>query len=177
MRLFFAAFPALEVRARIESAAAALGLPDDARRVPAERYHLTIAFAGEVSHAQAAALRAIGAAVRCAPFEIGFDACEYWPKAEVIVAAARECPVALHELNQALRSGLDRLGLAADPIPFRAHVTVARKVAQAPVLKAMSKFSWTVSSFQLARSVRSDLGSVYTVIDSWRLLDKSSSPD
>jgi 2'-5' RNA ligase len=165
------------MRRRIESAAAALDLPRDVRLVPTESYHMTLAFAGEVSSAQAAALRSTGAAVHSPAFEICFDAYEHWQKAEVIVAAASECPAALRELTLALRTGFRRVGLAADPVPFRAHVTIARKVAQAPVLKAMSKFSWAVTEFQLARSVRSDSGSVYTVIDNWQLLDKAPSVD
>ena len=173
MRLFFAAFPAPEIRRRIESAAAALRLPGDARRVPTENYHITIAFAGEVSGEQAIALRAIGAAVRHPPFELCLDAYDYWQTSGVVVATARECPPTLLALHRALRDGFVGLALPADPTAFRAHVTLARKITQAPVLKAMSPFAWTVRDFQLVRSARSAEGSVYTVVDSWPLLDKT----
>jgi RNA 2',3'-cyclic 3'-phosphodiesterase len=59
MRLFFAAFPDGETRRRIASAAGALALSDGARRIPAENYHMTLAFVGDASNAQAAALRTI----------------------------------------------------------------------------------------------------------------------
>lgn len=172
MRLFFAAFPAADIRLRIASATAGIGLPQDARLVAAQNYHMTIAFVGEASRGQAAALRAIGAALRCPPFEVCFNTHEYWQKPEVLVAVASECPAALLELHRALRVELERLGLPDDPA-FRAHVTLARKVTQPPVLKAMSQFSWTVRDFQLARSARSAEGSVYTVVDSWPLLDNA----
>jgi 2'-5' RNA ligase len=175
VRLFFAAFPTPEIRRRIESAAAALRLPKDARRVPAENYHMTVAFAGEVRSEQTIALRAIGAAVRHPPFELCLDAYDYWQKSGVVVATARECPEALLALHRALRDGFVDLGLPIDPAAFRAHVTLARKITQAPVLKAMSTFPWTVRDFQLARSVRSVEGSVYTVVDSWPLLDNPAS--
>jgi RNA 2',3'-cyclic 3'-phosphodiesterase len=174
VRLFFAAFPTSETRRRIASATAALRLPKEARLVPAENYHMTIAFVGEVAREQAVALRAIGAAVRCPPFEVCFDAYEHWQKPEVIVAVASECPAVLLELHRALRAGFDHLRLPADRVAFRAHVTLARKITQAPVLKAMSKFSWTVRQFQLLRSARSAEGSVYTVVDSWPLLDNAA---
>jgi hypothetical protein len=43
---------------------------------------------------------------------------------------------------------------------------------QAPVQQAMSGFLWTITAFQLVRSVRSNTGSTYTVLDHWSLLDK-----
>jgi RNA 2',3'-cyclic 3'-phosphodiesterase len=174
VRLFFAAFPLLEVRRRIESAAIELDLSPDARLVPPENYHLTLAFAGEVSNAQAAALRSAGAAVRSAAFDVRLDLYEYWPKSAVVAAAASEPPAALGELHGLLRVEFDRLGIAIDPHPFRPHVTLARKVAQAPVLKAMSGFCWSVNAFQLVRSSRSAEGSVYTVVEQWSLLDRGA---
>jgi RNA 2',3'-cyclic 3'-phosphodiesterase len=173
VRLFFAALPAPQIRRRIESVAAALSLTTDARRVLSENYHMTVAFAGEVSREQATALRTIGAAVRHPSFEVQFDAYEYWQPSGVVVAAARECPQALRELHRVLRAGFDRLALPADSATFRAHVTLARKITQAPVLAAMCKFSWMVRDFQLISSARSAEGSVYTVVDSWPLLDSA----
>ena len=174
MRLFFAAFPTADVRRRMESTAAALSLPADARRVSAENYHMTLAFAGEVTAEQAAALREIGAAVRHPPFEIRFDAYEYWPKSGAVVAVAHECPQSVLQFHRALRAGFDDLGLAADPAGFRAHVTLARKITQAPVLAAMSELLWPIRDFQLVRSTRSAARSAYTVVDGWRLLDNAA---
>ncbi len=174
LRLFFAAFPTPAVRRWTASTVAGIGLPKDARRVAAENYHMTIAFVGGASPEQAIALRAIGAAMRCPPFDVCFDTCEYWQKSEVVAAVASRCPAVLLELHRALRADFERLNLPADAIAFRAHVTLARKVTQAPVLKAMSPFSWTVHDFQLTRSARSAEGSVYTVVDRWPLLDKAA---
>jgi RNA 2',3'-cyclic 3'-phosphodiesterase len=171
MRLFFAAFPPREIRQQIEAAASMLALSRNARRVPVENYHMTIAFAGEASHDQAAALRSIGAALRSPSFEVDFDAYEHWPKAEVVVVAANECPRALRDLHGRLCADFSRLGCFADDLrSFRPHITVARKIAQAPVPQAMCRITWRLRSFQLVRSSRSTTGSVYTVVDEWRLL-------
>jgi RNA 2',3'-cyclic 3'-phosphodiesterase len=172
--LFFAALPGPEVRRRLEAASETLRLPPDARRVPAENYHLTVAFAGEVSQAQAAALRAAGAGTRPAAFAVSFTSYEYWHKSEVIVAAARDCPSQLLDLHRGLRAEFERLGLVRDAMAFRAHVTLARKVTQAPVLKAMSPFCWRVEALHLVHSSGSAAGSVYTVVDTWSLLDNAS---
>jgi 2'-5' RNA ligase len=171
MRLFFAALPSPDIGRRLESVARALPLPSQARQVPVENYHMTLAFAGAVSNAQAAALRTLGAVLRSPAFEVCFDAYEYWPKSEVLVLAASCHPSSLHDLHQLLRAEFLRLGIAADSTLFRAHVTLARKVTQAPVLKAMSPFCWRVQALHLVHSSRSAAGSVYTVVDTWPLLD------
>jgi 2'-5' RNA ligase len=170
--LFFAALPPSEVRDRLASAAGSLSLTADAWRVRQENYHLTLALFGEVSNAQAAALRAIGAAIQSPAFEFCFDVFEYWRKSEVLVVAASEQSRDLLDLNHELSAGFRRLGLAEEPVPFRAHVTLARKVSQAPVLPAMSQLCWNLQAFHLVRSARSAVGSVYTVVDTWPLLDE-----
>jgi RNA 2',3'-cyclic 3'-phosphodiesterase len=173
MRLFFAALPPREIRERFVAAAEALQLPHDARRVSPENYHLTAAFAGEVSQTQAAGLRAVGAEVCVPAFEVPFTACEYWPKSEVVAAVASDCPAPLIHMHRQLHNELGRLGLVREAIAFRAHVTLARKVTQAPVLKAMSPIRWRVNALHLVHSARSAPASVYTVIATWPLLDNA----
>ena len=171
MRLFFAAFPEGETRRLIASAAASLVLGEGARLVPCENYHMTLAFVGEVSNAQAALLRSV-APLEVPAFTVRFDTYEHWLRSEVVVLAASECPPALHDLQCKLRGELVHHDLASDPGPFHPHVTIARKAVQAPVQQAMSGFLWKVTAFQLVRSVRSTIGSTYTVLDHWSLLDK-----
>jgi RNA 2',3'-cyclic 3'-phosphodiesterase len=174
MRLFFAALPEPDTRRRLEFAAQALRLRREARPVPAQNYHMTLAFAGEVSTAQGAALRAVGAELRSPAFDVCLNVQEYWQKSEVVVVATRDEPAALRVLLQRLRAELDHLGLAADPMPVRAHVTIARRVAQPPVLAQMSGLYWRVRAVHLVDSTRSAAGSVYTVVDTWPLLDNVS---
>jgi RNA 2',3'-cyclic 3'-phosphodiesterase len=171
MRLFFAAFPDGDTQRLIASAAASLALGEGARPVPCENYHITLAFVGEVSNAQAASLRTI-VPLEVPAFTIRFDTYEHWLKSEVVVFAASECPPALHDLQCKLRGELAHHHLASDPGPFHPHVTIARKVVQAPGQQAMSGFLWTMTAFQLVRSVRSNAGSTYTVLDHWSLLDE-----
>jgi RNA 2',3'-cyclic 3'-phosphodiesterase len=171
VRLFFAAFPDGETQRLIASTAASLALGEGARPVPCENYHITLAFVGEVSNAHAASLRTI-VPLEVPVFTIRFDTYEHWLKSEVVVFATSECPPALHDLQCKLRRELAHHHLASDPRPFHPHVTIARKVVQAPVQQAMSGFLWTVTAFQLVRSVGSNAGSTYTVLDHWSLLDE-----
>jgi 2'-5' RNA ligase len=180
LRLFFALWPEADTRERIAGAAAALRLGDAARLVPHQNYHLTLAFVGEVTKTQVEVLRQIGRRQRAAGCTIRIDAYEYWPDSQVVAAVAQEPPTAMAELWMHLHQDL-----ALDPAvpkrnrrqpPLRAHVTLARKVAQAPVLPAMSPFAWSVRSFCLVRSDTGAAHSIYTVVDTWPLLDELPKP-
>ena len=178
MRLFFALWPDADTRARIAGAAAALRSSDEARQVPRQNYHVTLAFVGDVAESHLAVLQQVGFAQRAIACRIEFDAYEYWPGPRVVVAAVRQTPAALLELWAGLHAELARHGAALNsrcpqpaPLPpLRAHVTLARKVAQAPVLQAMSPFDWNARSFSLVSSDTSGAHSVYTVVDTWPLL-------
>jgi 2'-5' RNA ligase len=103
-----------------------------------------------------------------------FDAYDYWPKPEVVVAAARTIPSVLDQLWRELHGALALRQWALDPKRLRPHVTLARKVSQAPVLQAFSAVEWTVSKFSLLRSDMRGSGPVYTVVDTWPLLDDTA---
>ena len=166
MRLFYALWPDALVRKHLARAAAALALAGDARRVPCDNFHVTLAFIGEVAEWQLPTLRRIGGTQRVPECVITFDGYEYWSEAQVVVAVVRESPAALIELSTALHRALSRSGA----LPLRAHVTLARKVAQAPVLQALSPIQWNVRSFSLVSSDTRGAHSVYTVVDTWPLL-------
>jgi RNA 2',3'-cyclic 3'-phosphodiesterase len=174
VRLFFAVFPGNETRQRIAAVAHALERVQSPSIVPHENYHMTLAFVGEVPVSQVATLLEIGAAQRVCGFTIRFDAYEYWPKAGVVVAAARDYPVALERLWRQLHADLAQHNLATNPLPLRPHVTIARKVSQAPVLQAMSAFDWTMQAFSLMHSDTAAAYPVYTVVDTWPLLDEAA---
>jgi 2'-5' RNA ligase len=175
VRLFFALWPDSLVRARMARAAAALPADISARRVLPQSYHLTLAFIGEVAAAQLAVLQQIGRSQRFAGCTLNFDAVEHWREPKVVVATARQIPAELHGLWAQLQQALAQSqALRFEPAPsLRPHVTLARKVAQATVLQAMSPFEWTSRDFSLVRSDTSGAHAVYTVVDTWPLLDET----
>jgi RNA 2',3'-cyclic 3'-phosphodiesterase len=178
MRLFFGIFPDSETRMRIAAAARALKLDGSPPLVPAENYHMTLAFVGEVPASQVAALLEIGGSQRTRGFTVRFDAYEYWPQARVMVATAREFPASLARLWQQLRTDLAKHKLAPKPIPahtcerLQPHVTIARRVSVSPVLPVMAAFAWPMQTLSLIHSDTAGARSVYTVVDSWPLLDE-----
>ena len=114
---------------------------------------------------------------------MNFHAYDYWPQAQAVLAVTRDTALALLELRRRLAAELDLREVAwisgRVRLPqhgaFRAHNTLARNVAQAPVLPAMSPFCWSARSFSLMGSDTRGARSVYTVVDTWPLLDESPS--
>jgi RNA 2',3'-cyclic 3'-phosphodiesterase len=173
-RFFFAVWPDRETQERIGAAAAVVQCGAGAQFVPRENYHLTLAFVGEADSSQLSVLRQIGRDLGGPGFQLKFDVYEYWPKPEVVVAAARDIPAVLGDIWQRLHRDLAGHALAQKPKRLRPHATLARKVTQAPVWPDMSAFEWRAREFSLVRSDSAGAGSVYTVLDTWSLLDESS---
>ena len=171
MRLFFALWPDADTKHQLESVAHKLRLAAPSPLVPAANYHLTVAFVGEVLDSRLAQLRTIGASQRAHCCSIRLDAIEFWAKPRIVVAAAQEIPAALRGLWARLHEDL-----ALPALPLRAHVTLARKVTQAPVPQAMSPIEWSMSSLSLVRSETAGIHSAYTVVDTWPLLDETENP-
>jgi 2'-5' RNA ligase len=161
-----------DTRQCITTAARALKLDPSARAVPPENFHMTLAFVGEVPESQLEACLKIGESQRARGFTVRFDSYEYWPKARAVVAAAREFPSSLERLWQQIRADLAQYNHALKHEQLRPHVTIARKVPQAPVLQAMSSFDWKVQAFTLMQSDTAGTRSIYTVLDTWLLLDE-----
>ena len=170
LRLFFAVRPDPTARDALEEAARSLSLEPGAKLVPRNNYHVTLAFIGEVDASQLSTLRQIGAAQEASALALRFDAFEYWPKPEVMVAAARTIPDGLQALWQQLHRELAAHQWALDPKRLRPHVTLARKVSQTPVLQAMSPLNWVAREFCLMRSEPGAPQPAYTVVDTWPLL-------
>jgi RNA 2',3'-cyclic 3'-phosphodiesterase len=172
VRLFFALWPGEPVRTAVAGAAVNLPLASTARVVPRENYHLTIAFVGEVPGGSLERVRRIGGASRASVFAIVFDAYEYWPKPEVVVAAARSIPPALQALWADLHQALAEDGFELRVKKLRPHVTLINRVDEAPQLPPLQPFTWPARALCLVRSDTGAAQPVYTVVDTWSLLDK-----
>jgi len=167
LRLFFALWPDVDAATRLASIAATLNLTSPGRLVDAKNYHVTLAFIGEVAESRLAVLRQVGGSLQAPRCTIALDTLEFWPPSQVVVAASQETPPGLLSLWTQLHeaTGLPR-------VPLRAHVTLARKVAQLPVVQAMSPVLWRATRYSLVRSETGGAQSAYTVVDTWPLLDE-----
>jgi 2'-5' RNA ligase len=168
LRVFFALLPDAEVAQQLARVARQLNLEGRGRLVDPKNYHLTLAFIGEVANSRLAVLQHVGRALQAPRFTMDCESLEYWPRPQVVAATVREISPALRALWTRLN---EAVGLPMGEL--RAHVTLARKVAQAPVQQAMSRIVWRATSFSLIRSETGGAESVYTVVDTWPLLDET----
>jgi 2'-5' RNA ligase len=171
LRLFFALWPDPNVTRQLTQMARQLNLESRGRPVDPKNYHVTLAFVGDVPDARLAVLQQIGRSLCVSRFAFKCDSIEFWRDSQVVVAATRAAPPGLLDLWAKLN---DAIGLPRERL--RAHVTLARKVTQAPVPQAMSPVAWQATHFSLIRSDTGDIESAYTVLDTWSLLDETENP-
>jgi len=168
-RLFFAAWPGDELRVALAPRIRALQPPGAGRPQRPDQWHVTLEFLGPVSGLQLERVREAAAQVRAAPCEIVFDAVEYWRRPEVLCLVARSLPPPLESLVSQLREALAALGFEPESRPFRAHLTLARKVVHPVAPVRFEPLHWPVEDFALIESVTDRSGSVYTPLAAWRL--------
>lgn len=177
LRLFFALLPAPDVGAAIVSTAAPLVASLDAQPAPASNLHATLCFIGPVPAERLEALCVAAASVRGARVELEFDAFEFWDKPRLLCAtASRESPQA-NALAVALQEVAASAEFTPDVKPFRAHLTLARKIAPSKAahlgwpLKISPGFVVCCDRFALMESRRGEAGSIYSVVDEWPLYE------
>lgn len=164
MRLFAAVDPPADVQ---ESLAAALGgaRDDRLRWVPAQQWHLTLAFYGEVAETKVEKLQEglVRAAERTRPFGVRLAGAGTFPRQ---AAKARVLWVGLDGEVDALRRLADRSAgsgrrarIAMEDRAFRPHLTLARSrrdaVDVAGLVEGLASYTspwWEVTSLRLVRS-------------------------
>ena len=93
---------------------------------PAENFHITLRFFGDVTHARARDLDELLAGISCAPFEISLEGMGWFGRREpsAVWARVREND-ALRSLSAQCERVARQLGLDPDRRPFTPHVTLA----------------------------------------------------
>jgi 2'-5' RNA ligase len=177
LRLFFALQPTLEqsnvLAAEVAPLVAQLGVPAS----PPQNLHATLCFVGAIDPARLDALRAAAAGLRGRPVSLKFDALEYWEAPKILCATPSRDSSSAMELSIALGEAAVAAGFSPDIKPFRAHLTLARKISAGlaatvpwplpltpPILMRSDKFV-------LMESRREGTVSIYSALDSWPLYD------
>ena len=176
LRLFFALQPTLEQSTALMAYVAPLVAQLGAQAVPAQNLHATLCFIGATEE-RLDALRGAAASLRGRPVQLRFDALEYWETPKILCATASRDSSAASELAIALGEAAVAAGFAPDIKPFRAHLTLARKI---PVAQAAT-VPWPMplappmvmraDNFVLMSSRREGAVSIYSPVDSWPLYD------
>jgi 2'-5' RNA ligase len=168
LRMFVAVTPPVEAVAHLdarlqrERRVLAGRLPEDLRWIPAERWHLTLAFVGEVpveiATVATAVLRDVLAHEK--PASVALVGCGSFGGTVLHVPVLGRNG-ALQELAARTREVLGSVGIATDGRPFRPHVTIGRLRRPAPgarrVIAALADYvgpEWTVDRIDVVQSLQ-----------------------
>jgi len=143
--------------------------------VPVPSLHVTLAFLGSVPHSRLPQLQRIAreqakARAQDMPFCLTLETLVHWPRQQILCVAAIEDAGGVHALAAALRDATVAAGFRPDLKSFRAHVTVARKVARFARAPALRPVVWRFADFALLESRTEESGAVYSVIESYSLV-------
>jgi 2'-5' RNA ligase len=180
VRLFVAVFPSDEARAdlkrRLASATRAgdRRSRDTVRLTPADRWHITLRFLGEVAdERQADVERALDGAAARETFALRLAGGGRFGKGSstALWAGVDGDLAALADLHAGVRDALNAGGLTGDDRPLTPHLTVAY-ARDNGVLRTLVDYvgpQWTVDEFVLVRSRYADGGGGYQNLRSWPL--------
>ncbi len=151
-RLFFALWPDEETRRVLRLATRGPARATGGRLVPADQFHVTLAFLGAV---QATKLDTIIAAARDVAGlheDLVLDQLSYWPKPKVYCAVPRKVPKKIMALATELKRVLHAIDGVNLSHEFRPHVTLCRGVSRAPAAAELDAVPWSVKDFVLVES-------------------------
>ncbi|MDR3416647.1 MAG: RNA 2',3'-cyclic phosphodiesterase [Nevskia sp.] len=169
-RMFFALWPDERIRAELARAAVLIPPGDAARAswVWTERYHLTLAFLGDIEPRQAEAAERAAAEVHGRPFRLTLDTIGHFEGPNVVWIGPQTLPPELTQLKAELDRELLRYGLPVLSDKFIPHITCLRGVREAPDAPPV-RIDWMVSEFVLVRTVVKPGQSRYKVVGRWGL--------
>ncbi|MGB5453863.1 MAG: RNA 2',3'-cyclic phosphodiesterase [Sedimenticolaceae bacterium] len=154
-RLFFALWPDDRTRQALFHWQVH-NLPGDLRWQHRADLHMTLHFLGQVDPARLEALCDLGAEAAGEYFVVVLDEIGHWPRPQVLWAAPSSLPGELLQLHARLATGLNALGLQVETRVFRPHVTLARKVRNAPTAGPLAVLAWPVTEMALVESRAGD---------------------
>jgi len=176
-RLFFALWPADEVRRQIEETTVGHARHSGGHVVPARNFHVTLVFVGEVTAQQVEGVMAAGGATSAQRFSMAFDQIESWPRSNVLVLNAARTPPEMVTLVDHLLFNLLEKQVKLKREVYRPHVTLVRQLPRLRPLQKIERISWPVHEFALIESTndaaqggsRGAEGTRYTVLARWPL--------
>ncbi len=168
-RLFFALWPDDGTRKALARLARTLRPSSNGRPIGAQNLHLTVAFLGAVDAGFRECVERAAGSLSAPAFELEFRRIGYWPRPRVLWSAPERTPEALTGLASMLRNALVACGHEPESRPFRAHVTLARKVRGPASETTHALIRWRVSDFHLVESETVAQGARYRSLESWSL--------
>ena len=171
LRLFYALRVPSEVAS--ELAEAQRTLKGNWRAVNPGQMHVTLAYLPSVPPARLDDLKRLGTRLMqdLPPMQVRLRGTGYFPnEGSPRVWFVKVEAEGLAELAASLREGIAELGLESEQLPFKAHITLARKKGPAPRVppRMFDHLGWTASGGTLYRSILRKTGPIYEVESTFR---------
>ncbi|WP_019586393.1 RNA 2',3'-cyclic phosphodiesterase [Deinococcus apachensis] len=148
------------------------------RPVRADQFHITLAYLPAVPPERVDDLKRLGAALTkdMPPLPIRLRGTGYFPnEGSPRVWFVKVEAEGLTHLAVGLRMGIRELGLETDDLPFKAHVTLARKKGPAPRLSPLTfDLGWQAGNAALIRSTLRKTGPIYDTVSTFRFRGTAS---
>jgi len=138
------------------------------RRVPADNFHLTLLFLGEVAVPLLPAILAAAGGVKPPgePLRVPLDRLDAWRRAGVLLLVPEQPPRALLRLAYDLEQAVQPLGLLPEYSDYRPHLTLARDFrTEVPEASSAPDFVLKATHFTLFESRKGH----YLPLQSWPL--------
>ncbi len=164
-RLFFALWPEVSLREQLSSAIAPLQNASEGRSVPAENFHITLAFLDSVPVSKIPAVIKAARSVSFPAFELTLDRYGLFEKPKVAWYGSTQHPDALERLVVELREALNGIVRLRPERIYRPHVSAMRKQTELPDLAAPCKVVWQASDFVLVDSMYGPGRAIYTLLE------------
>jgi RNA 2',3'-cyclic 3'-phosphodiesterase len=167
-RLFLAIWPGDAASASLAQLAQDVALVAQGKPVERAKIHLTLVFLGEVARERQEAIAQVArSSARRKRFTLVLDRVGSFRRSRVAWAGASVEPPGLMDLQSRLEGGLRAAGFTPEERPYRPHVTLARKVAQALPMAAIEPVHIACEAIALVLS-ESGTGR-YATLESWAL--------
>lgn len=144
--------------------------PGLTRAVKPANYHLTLAFLGDVDVERQDRLGDFLSSVDTGTFSLTLDDTGYFDDTRILQIAPRQVPDAALRLAARCRQLAGRAGIRTDKRPWRAHLTLARRVPSPPPPPFVSPlFTMDIDRFGLYESILAADGARYRLLRDWSL--------
>lgn len=168
LRLFFALWPDDEVRKQLGKIQREATLQHRGKVVQVDNLHITLAFLGNVPETDLPCLENMAEHIRFTPFTLQLDHLGVFSRARVLWLGATDVPDALQVLADKVGDGVAGCGFELDKRPFKAHLTLMRKVSHLRDF-TIKPVNWQINSFCLVQSHTYSEGVQYEVIRRWHM--------
>ncbi len=169
MRCFLAIVPPPETLLEIESWRRQ-NWPTLARAVKPANYHLTLVFLGNTGASQRDRLRDFLETVDTDSFALTLDDTGYFPDTQMLWIGPREVPEVAIQLATRCRQLAGRTGIRTEKRPWRAHLTLARRVSPPPPPPLSAPcFPIAFDRFGLYETILASGGARYRLLQDWPL--------